>query len=106
MKYEILIKKSENDIDSYKFKTIKQISIFMELSENQVRERMSWYSSGLSKYFWHVNKYGIPYQIRKILEENKILQENRCDMCNNSGAVKTGEFEYSTCPCVYDRNRD
>ena len=66
MKYEILIKKSENDIGSYKFKTIKQISVFMELSENQVRERMSWYSSGLSKSCWHVNEYGISYQIRKI----------------------------------------
>ena len=61
---------------------------------------MSWYSSGLSKSFWHVNKYGISYQIRKILEEN------RCDMCGNSGAVKTGEFEYSTCPCVSDHGRD
>jgi hypothetical protein len=104
MKYEVLIKKSENDIDSYKFETIKQISIFMEISENQVRERISWYSSGLSKNTWHVNKYGISYQIRRTPFFKE--KENRCDMCGDSGAVKTGEFEYSTCPCVSDYRRD
>lgn len=26
----------------------------------------------------------------------------RCDVCKDSGAVKTGEFEYSNCPCVSD----
>ena len=26
----------------------------------------------------------------------------RCDVCKDSGAVKTGEFEYSECPCVSD----
>ena len=26
----------------------------------------------------------------------------RCDVCRDSGAVKTGEFEYSECPCISD----
>jgi len=26
----------------------------------------------------------------------------RCDVCKDSGAVKTGEFEYSECPCISD----
>lgn len=26
----------------------------------------------------------------------------RCDVCKDSGAVKTGEFEYSECPCLSD----
>jgi predicted RNA-binding protein with EMAP domain len=65
MKYEVLIKKSENDINNYYFKTINEICQFMELIENQVREKISWYESGLSKDFWYVNKYGIHYQIKK-----------------------------------------
>ena len=40
------------------------------------------------------------------LEKWKQLKENRCDMCGNSGAVKTGEFEYSTCHCVSEHSRD
>ena len=40
------------------------------------------------------------------LEKWEQLKENRCDMCGNSGVVKTGEFEYSTCPCVSDHSRD
>ena len=39
------------------------------------------------------------------LEKWKQLKNyDRCDMCNNSGAVKTGEFEYSNCPCVSDHS--
>jgi hypothetical protein len=66
MKYEVLIKKSENDIDSYKFTTLESVSVFMELSVSQVKERMSWHASGLTKNTWHVNKYGIAYQIKKL----------------------------------------
>jgi hypothetical protein len=29
-------------------------------------------------------------------------EQERCSDCGNSGAVKTGEDEYSTCPCIND----
>ncbi len=46
-------------------------------------------------------------KLDKHLEKWEQLKNyDRCDMCNNSGAVKTGEFEYSTCPCVSDHSRD
>lgn len=32
--------------------------------------------------------------------------ENICIDCNGSGAVKTGEEEYSICPCVNDKHGD
>ena len=45
-------------------------------------------------------------KLDKHLEKWHQLNHNRCDMCGDSGAVKTGEFEYSTCPCVSDHSRD
>ncbi len=29
-------------------------------------------------------------------------EQERCSDCGNSGAVKTGEDEYLTCPCIND----
>ena len=46
------------------------------------------------------------FKLDEHLEKWKQLKENRCAMCGDSGAVKIGEFEYSTCPCMSDLSRD
>lgn len=65
-KYEVLIKFSDENIQSYKFETLGITASFLDLSINQLRERMSWFSSGLTKHVWHKNKYGTNYQVYKI----------------------------------------
>jgi hypothetical protein len=56
-------------------------------------------------------KNGTDYLINDLDINEKSIEKansknNRCDMCGDSGGVKTGEFEYSTCPCVSDYKRD
>lgn len=34
-----------------------------------------------------------------------MVNKYRCDICKDSGAVKTGEYEYSDCPCLSDDRR-
>ncbi len=64
-KYVVLLKYPNEEIQRYEFNTMDITASFLDLSVNQLRERMSWHASGLSKSVWHRKLTGISYQVFK-----------------------------------------
>jgi hypothetical protein len=64
-KYVVLLKYPNEEIQRYEFDTMDITASFLDLSVNQLRERMSWYASGLTKNVWHRKLTGISYQVFK-----------------------------------------
>ena len=64
-KYVVLLKYPSEEVKRYEFDTMDITSSFLDLSVNQLRERMSWHSSGPSKNVWHRKSTGISYQVFK-----------------------------------------
>jgi len=71
-KYEVLIKYSDGEIKSIKFQYLYMTARFLDLSLNQIRERLSWDASGLTKNVWHKSKNSINYKVKKIKDETSM----------------------------------
>ena len=97
---DFLINVLDINKNSIEVETAKKIDDDFYFTKEDMKSFADWCRNGLLNTEYNYLK------LDEHLEKWKQLKENRCDMCGNSGAVKTSEFEYSTCPCVSDHSRD
>ena len=64
-KYVVLLKYPNEEVQRYEFDTMDITASFLDLSVNQLRDRMRFYASGPSNNIWHRKSTGISYQVFK-----------------------------------------